>query len=156
MNLSKLQLSRRLIFGGFALLALSTAITAYNLLSQSEPSGIDVSTYAQLVLETLSSMFAAGGWWFLCQLQAKDSVQHSLLSKAYVVLGLQFSTLCIAHLLTANGVTFIDRLTAPYWITCLGFAMGAIGFFVTSHMTRSFDIVPVESSTDQLDGSSTH
>ncbi len=145
MTLSRHQLSRRLIFGGFALLALSTVISSYNYVSQSYPGGTGVSTYAQLVLETLSALFAAGGWWFLCQLGAKDSAQRSLLAKAYVVLGLQFAASCAAYLLRAGHVIFMDRFSAPFWITALGFGVGAVGFFLTSFTIRKIDLVPSDS-----------
>ena len=145
MNLSRYQLSRRLIFGGFSLLALSTAISSYNYVSPSYLGGTGFSTYAQLVLETLSALFAAGGWWFLCQLEAKDSAQKSLLAKAYVVLGLQFSASCVAYLLRAGGVIFIDRFSAPFWITALGFGVGAVGFFLASFTIGKIDLMPSDS-----------
>ena len=145
MNLSRHQLSRRLIFGGFGLLALSTAISSYNYVSPSYLGGTGFSTYAQLVLETLSALFAAGGWWFLCQLEAKDSAQKSLLAKAYVVLGLQFSASCVAHLLRTGGVIFIDRFSAPFWITALGFGVGAFGFFLASFTIGEIDLTPSDS-----------
>ena len=142
---SKHQLSRLLIFGGFVLLALSTAISSYNYLSQDIPSGTGFSIYAQLILEALSALFAAAGWWFLSQLEAKSSVQESLLAKAYALLGLQFSASCVAHLVGAGGVIFIDRFSAPFWITALGFGVGAGGFFLTSFTMRSIDLMPPNS-----------
>jgi hypothetical protein len=77
-------------------------------------------------------VFAAAGWWFLCQLEAKDSAQKSLLGRAYVLLGLQFSASFVAQLLRTGGVIFIDRFSAPFWITALGFGVGASGFFLAS------------------------
>ncbi|GEM_PF-1343809 len=144
-TMSRHQLSRRLIFGGFALLALSTAISSYNYVSQSYPGGTGFSTYVQLVLETLSALFAAGGWWFLCQLEAKDSAQKSLFAKAYVVLGLQFLALCVVQLLRAGHVIFIDRFSAPFWIAALGFGVGAVGFFLASISIRRIDLMPLDS-----------
>ena len=127
------------------MLALSTAISSYNYVSPSYLGGTGFSTYAQLVLETLSALFAAGGWWFLCQLEAKDSAQKSLLAKAYVVLGLQFSASCVAYLLRAGGVIFIDRFSAPFWITALGFGVGAAGFFLASFTIGKIDLMPSDS-----------
>jgi hypothetical protein len=134
-----------LIFGGFALLALSTAISSYNYVSQSYLGGTGSSTYAQLVLATLSALFAAGGWWFLCQLETKDSAQKSLLVKAYVILGLQFSASCVGQLLRAGHVIFIDRFSAPFWITALGFGVGAVGFFLATFTIGKIDLVPSDS-----------
>jgi len=144
-TLSRHQLSRRLIFGGFALLALSTVISFYNYVSPSYLGGTGYSTYAQLVLETLSALFAAGGWWFLCQLEAKDSAQKSLFAKAYLVLGLQFAASCIGQLLRAGHVIFIVRFSAPFWITALGFGVGAVGFFLASFTIREINLVPSDS-----------
>lgn len=127
------------------MLALSTVISSYNYVSQSYLGGTGFSTYAQLVLETLSALFAAGGWWFLCQLKAKDSVQRSLFAKAYVVLGLQFSASFVAELLRAGHVIFIDRFSAPFWITALGFGVGAVGFFLASLTIWKIDLVPSDS-----------
>jgi hypothetical protein len=134
-----------LIFGGFGLLALSTAISSYNYVSPSYLGGTGFSTYARLVLETLSALFAAGGWWFLCQLEAKDSAQKSLLAKAYLVLGLQFSASCVAHLLRTGVVIFIDRFSAPFWITALGFGVGAVGFFLAAFTIGEIDLTPSDS-----------
>jgi len=150
MNMN-LQMSRRLIFGAYAILALSTAIATYNFLSQSGPGGIGASFDSQMILDFTSTIFAASGWWFLCQLQAKDAVQRSVLSKAYLFLGLEFSALCIVHLLTGSGVVFVDRQSAPFWITSLGFAVGAIGFLSTSYSTRTSDIAPVDAPSDRMD-----
>lgn len=140
-TLSRHQLSRRLIFAGFALLALSMAISSYNYVSQSYPGGLGFATYAQLALETLSALLAAGGWWFLCQLEAKDHAQQVLFARAYVVLGLQFSASCVAHLVGAGHVIFIDRFSAPFWITALGFGVGALGFFSASFTIGKTDLM---------------
>ena len=145
MTWSRQTFSRRLIFGGFALLALSMVISTYNYLSQTYLGGTGASTYAQLVLATLSALFAAGGWWFLCQLKTEDSAQKSLLVKAYVVLGLQFSASCIGQLLRAGHVFFINRFSAPFWIDALGFGVGAAGFFLTSFMVNRVEPVSTDS-----------
>ena len=76
---------------------------------------------------------------------AKDSAQRSLLAKAYVVLGLQFAASCAAYLLRAGHVIFMDRFSAPFWITALGFGVGAVGFFLTSFTIRKIDLVPSDS-----------
>lgn len=143
--LSKLPFSSRWIFSGFALLALSSVITFYNLASQSYLSQSGFNNDAQLVLATISALLAAGGWWFLCQLGAKDSAQKSLLAKAYGLLGLQFSASCIGQLLRAGSVIPINRFSAPYWITALGFGVGAIGFFLTSYTLNKFDPMATDS-----------
>jgi hypothetical protein len=142
---SRHQLSRRLIFGGFALLALSAVISFYNYLSQSYPGGNSTNTDAQIVLYALSALFAAGGWWFLCQLETKDSAQKSLIAKAYGLLGLQFSASCVAHLIGAGGVIFIDRFSAPFWITALGFGVGAVGFFLAPLTISKVELAPSDS-----------
>jgi hypothetical protein len=142
---SRQTLSRRLIFGGFALLALSMVISTYNYLSHTYLGGTGASTYAQLILAALSTLFAAGGWWFLCQLKTEDSAQRSLLVKAFVVLGLQFSVSCIGQLLRADHVFFINRFSAPFWIDALGFGVGAAGFFLTSFMVYRVDPVSTDS-----------
>ena len=75
----------------------------------------------------------------------QDSAQKSLLAKAYVVLGLQFSASCVAHLLRTGSVIFIDRFSAPFWITALGFGVGAFGFFLASFTIGEIDLTPSDS-----------
>jgi hypothetical protein len=132
-----------LIFGGFALLALSAVLSTYNYVSPGYP-GTGFSNDAQAFLSMFSSLFAAGGWWFLCQLEAKDSVQESLITRAYVFLGLQFVASCVAQFLRARGVLFIDRLSAPYWLTGLGFGVGAAGFLLAAYTIRRVDEVAAD------------
>jgi hypothetical protein len=144
-TLSRHQLSRRLIFAGFAILALSGVITFYNLASQSYLSESGFSNDAQLVLATLSALFAASGWWFLCQLETKDAAQKSLLAKAYLVLGLQFSASCIGQLLRASHVIFVDQFSAPFWVTAIGFGVGAVGFLLTASALKRFDPLSTDS-----------
>ena len=142
---SKLPISSRWIFTGFALFALSQVITLYNLVSEGYLGQSGFNNGAQLVLATISILFAAGGWWFLCQLGAKDSGQESLLAKAYLFLGLQFTASCIGQLLRASSVIFINRFSAPYWITALGFGVGSIGFFLSSYALKKVDLTATDS-----------
>lgn len=141
---SEPQLSRRLIFGGFAILVLSGVVTFINLTSQNYFSESGSKNDVQLVLATLSGLFAAGGWWFLCQLNARDTTQQSLLAKAYVGLGLEFSASCVAQLLRSGHVIFIDRFSAPFWLTALGFGVGATGFFLTAFSLKKVDPVATD------------
>ncbi|MHB1089120.1 MAG: hypothetical protein ACYC19_10220 [Acidimicrobiales bacterium] len=136
MTSSKLTTSGRWIFTGFALLALSSLLTFYNLASQGYLSNSSFNGDAKLALSTIVALFAAGGWWFLSQIEAKDSKQHALHAKAYVLFGLQFSMSCIGLLLSNGPVIFIDRFSAPYWINSLGFGVGAVGFFLASFRKR--------------------
>ena len=78
-------------------------------------------------------------------METKDSAQKSLLVKAYVILGLQFSASCVGQLLRAGHVIFIDRFSAPFWITALGFGVGAVGFFLATFTIGKIDLVPSDS-----------
>lgn len=139
------RLSSRLIFLGFALLALSTVIFISRLLGQGVYGEPGYRWDAQLVLEMLSPIFAAGGWWFLCQLDAKDSVQKSLLAKAYLVLGLQFSASCTVQLLQVSSATFASTYIAQFWAATLGSGVGAVGFFLASHAVAKVDFTITDS-----------
>ena len=145
MNESTVLIARRLIFAAFALLALSTLITTYNVLRPGPVGGGFNNTIVQLWLVSLSTLFAAAGWWYLSQWRPVDAAQRSLLAKAYVLLGLQFSSALVARIVMSNGVTFINRMSAPYWITVFAFAVGAVGFFVTAFSNRSADVAQTDS-----------
>jgi len=126
-------LSRRLIFIGFALVALSTVILFSKLLRQHVFGEPGYRWDTQLVMVMLSPIFAAGGWWFLCQLEAKDSTQRSLLAKAYLFLGLEFSASCIGQVVQVGSAIFKGSPFSQFWLATLGFAVGAVGFFLASH-----------------------
>ena len=138
--LSKRLTSSRWIFTGFALLALSSLLTFYNLTSEGYLSQSGVKGDAQLVLSMMLALFAAGGWWFLHQIVARDSAQKVLLAKAYLLLGLQFSASCIGLLLSNSPAILINRFSAPYWIDSLGFAVGAVGFLLASYGQNKLDL----------------
>ncbi len=137
---SKRRLSSRLIFLGFTLIALSTVIFVVRLLSQRVYDIPRYRWYIQLVMEMLAPIFAAGGWWFLRQLEAKDSEQKSLLAKAYLLLGLELSASCIVQLLQFSTTIFADPFIAQFWLVTLGTASGAVGFFLASNVVATVDL----------------
>ena len=141
----KRQLPRRLIFLGFALVALSDVILFSKLLNQGVYFEPGYRWRAQLLLEMLGPIFAAGGWWFLSQWQAKDSVQASLLEKAYLLLGLQFSASCIAQLMEAGSTIFKYPFTGQFGLATLGFGVGAVGFFMTSREVAKVNFTTTDS-----------
>lgn len=143
--LSKRSTSSRWILTGFALLALSSLLTFYNLTSEGYLSQSGFKDEAQLLLSTMAALFAAGGWWFLCQIVAKDSAQKVLLTKADVLLGLQFSASCIGLLFSSGPAIRMNRFSAPYWINALGFAVGAGGFFLASYRLNKLDLTTGDS-----------
>ncbi len=136
----KHQLSSRLIFFGFALIALSTVVFVTKLLSEKVYNTTGFRWYVQLVLEMLSPILAACGWWFLRQLEAKDSEQKALLTKAYIFLGLQFSAACVVQLLQFSSNLYVDPYIAQFWLVTLGSAIGAVGFFLASNVVAAVEV----------------
>lgn len=96
--------------------------------------------YVQLVLEMLSPILAACGWCFLRQLEAKDSEQKALLTKAYIFLGLQFSAACVVQLLQFSSNLYVDPYIAQFWLVTLGSAIGAVGFFLASNVVAAVEV----------------
>ncbi|MHB1210408.1 MAG: hypothetical protein ACYC1I_11995 [Acidimicrobiales bacterium] len=150
MTSSKRLLSSRLIFLGFTLIALSTVIFVARLLSQRVYGVPGYRWYVQLVMEMLAPIFAASGWWFLRQLEAKDSDQRSLLAKAYLLLGLEFSASCIVQLLQISSALFADPNAAQFWPATLGSGIGAVGFFLASRVVATVDLATVDLATVDL------
>ncbi|MHB1089119.1 MAG: hypothetical protein ACYC19_10215 [Acidimicrobiales bacterium] len=93
----------------------------------------------QLVLEMLSPVFAAGGWWFLSRLEARDSVQKSLLAKAYLILGLQFSATGMIEVLQLRSAIDKGPFSTEFLSAILGCAVGAVGFFLASRAVVKVD-----------------
>ncbi len=137
---SKRQLSSRLIFLGFALVALSTVIFIARLLSEKVYYLVGFHWYIQVVMEMLAPSFAASAWWFLRQLEATDSKQRSLLAKAYLLLGLQFSASCVVQLLQFTSTLYVDPYIAQFWLVTFGSGIGAVGFFLASHVVSRMDV----------------
>jgi len=139
------QLPRRLIFLGFALVALSNVIDFSRVLNQGFYFEPGYRWRAQVFLEMLGPIFSAGGWWFLSQWQAKDSVQASLLAKAYFALGLGFSASCIAQLIQAGSDIFKFSYIDQVGLATLGLGVGALGFFMTSREVAKVDFTTTDS-----------
>jgi len=139
------QLPRRLIFLGFALLALSNVIDFSRVLNHGFYFEPGYRWRTQVFLEMLGPIFTAGGWWFLSKLQVKDSVQASLLAKAYLAFGLGFSALCIAQLVQAGTAIFKYPFPGQFEVATLGFGVGAVGFFLTSRTVAKLDFTTTES-----------
>jgi len=145
MTTFKTQLPRRLIFIGFALLALSNVIDFSRVLNQGFYFEPGYRWRTQVFLEMLGPIFEAGGWWFLSRLQVKDSVQASLVAKAYFALGLGFSASCVAQLLQAGSAIFTISYIGQVGVATLGFGVGAVGFFMTSRAVAKVDFATDDS-----------
>lgn len=98
----------------------------------------------QLVLDMLAPIFAAGGWWFLCRLEAKDPEQKSLLAKAYLLLGFQFLALGSIELLQFSPPIHKVSFVAQIMSGAIGSAVGAVGFFLSSRAVAQADLVSTE------------
>lgn len=140
MTSSKQRLSRILIVLGFTLVALSTVIFITKLLSQRIYGESSLRWHSQFIVQMLSPIFAAGGWWFLSQLEARDSAQRPVLAKAYFFLGLQFSASFIGELIQWGSPNFRYPSSAQFWTATLGFGVGAIGFFLGSRVIARVDL----------------
>ncbi len=98
----------------------------------------------QLVLEMLSPLFTAGGWWFLCRVEAKDLEQKSLLAKAYFMLGFQFLASGLVELLQVSPPIHKGSFVAQILSGTIGSAVGAVGFFLASRVVAKADLPTTE------------
>lgn len=139
--------ANRLILTGYLILALSSLVSFINNVRLSHFfDRTDFRFLVQVFLSPVAALATALGWWFLCRLEAQDSRQQSLFAKAYAGLGVGFAVSCIIQLSEANTVIFGDTYSWPFWLTLVGFGVGAAGYFLTASAMAKSKLVSTDAN----------
>jgi hypothetical protein len=121
-----------LIFVGFVLIALSSLVILYYDVTGRYFAFVGWRNILQTIIQPLSSLFAAGGWWFLSRLGAHDEEQRSIIRRAYWALGLASAVIAVLELLTITEVSGLSQFTWELWLSAVGSAVATMGYILTA------------------------
>ena len=132
---------RVVILAGFALSALGAIFTYVNDITSFGGGFGSGRVVVDELFAILAPTAAAVAWWFLTQLEARDSVGLKLLRRAYLFFAIQY-------LLIAAGYNFIFTpiryfggtwITTALWLEFFGPLVAALGLFLMSRSLVTLD-----------------
>ena len=124
--------SSRLIFVGFALLAISSMVILYFDVSNRLFTVVGIHNVIENFTQPMAALFAALGWWFLSHLDGRDDEQRTLIHQAYWALGLALAANAIQQFLAISEVSGLSQFTWELWISAVGCVVAAVGFILTA------------------------
>jgi hypothetical protein len=124
--------SSRLIFAGYAIIALSLLMILYFDVSNQFFAVAGFRNDVQTFTQPVAALLTAVGWWFLSRLDARDGEQQFLIHQAYWALGLALAANAIQEIFAISEVSGLTRFTWELWINAVGYVVAAVGFILTA------------------------
>jgi|ERR1700722_78558 len=95
------------------------------------------------LLAILAPIAGAVAWWFLTQLEARDSIGLKLLRRAYLFFAVQFLLIAAGYNFVFTPIRYFGGawITTALWLEFFGPLVAALGLFLMSRSLVSLDEV---------------
>jgi hypothetical protein len=134
---------RVVIIVGFALSALGSIFTYLNDITSIGGGFGSGRLVLDELLAILSPIAAAVAWWFLSQLEARDSNGLKLLRRAYLFFAVQYLLIAAGYNFVFTPIRYFGGvwITTALWLEFFGPLVAALGLFLMSRSLVTLDEV---------------